>query len=273
MPQEAAGQPELLLIINLFVFMKGKERNTENPSSQGYQSFSIEYLRRKSGLPGPRANLGLMYSFARKASMDDIYACLLVNSKEQKDAKDEFVLMCGIVGYCYQKRKDYTEVLSEIRPFASNASWRIREAVAIGIQEMVDNNLPEIMDLLEPWVNGTYFENRAVVAALCEPKLLKNEQDIRRIFRIVKKITMKFLLINGKLSSEQETLRKTLGYAWSVLIAASPVDGRPEFEKLAANTNTHIQWIVRENLRKNRLLEMDKLWVEKLQRKLPKERI
>lgn len=253
--------------------MKRNNQNTEKHNSQRNQSFSIDYLRRKSGLPGPRANLGLMYSFARKASMDDIYACLLVNSKEQKDPQDEFVLMCGIVGYCFQKRKEYAEVLAEIRPFASSPSWRIREAVAIGIQEMVDNNLPEIMNLLETWVNGTYFENRAVVAALCEPKLLKNEEDIRRIFRIVKKITMKFLLINGKLTNEQESLRKTLGYAWSILIAASPVDGRPEFEKLATNTNQHIQWIVRENLRKNRLLEMDKLWVEKLLRKLPKDRI
>jgi hypothetical protein len=188
--------------------MKGKERITENRSSRENQSFSIEYLRRKSGLPGPRANLGLMYSFAHKASMDDIYACLLVNSKEQKDAQDEFVLMCGIVGYCYQKRKDYAEVLSEIRPFASHPGWRIREAVAMGIQEMVDNNLPEIMDILEPWVNGTYYENRAVVAALCEPKLLKNGEDIRRIFRIVKKITMKFLLINGKLTVNRKPCEK-----------------------------------------------------------------
>jgi hypothetical protein len=252
--------------------MKGKEHTSDNRNPQGNNSFSLDYLRRKSGLPGPRANLGLMYSFARKASMDDIYACLLVNSKEQKDPQDEFVLMCGIVGYCYQKRKEYPEVLAEIRPFASSQSWRIREAVAIGIQEMVDNNLQNIMDILEPWVNGTFYENRAVVAALCEPKLLKNEEDIRRVFRIVRKITMKFLLINGKLSGEQETLQKTLGYAWSVLVAASPVDGRPEFEKLAANTNPHIQWIVRENLRKNRLLEMDKLWVEKLQRKLAMKR-
>lgn len=48
------------------------------------------------------------------------------------------------------------------------------------------------------------------------------------------------------------TLRKTLGYAWSVAVAADPGPGLQTFGRLD-DTDPDIAWIVRENRRKKRL--------------------
>ena len=49
------------------------------------------------------------------------------------------------------------------------------------------------------------------------------------------------------------TLRQTLGYAWSVAIAAVADDGLAAFSRLEADADPDIAWIVRENRKKARL--------------------
>jgi hypothetical protein len=66
-----------------------------------------------------------------------------------------------------------------------------------------------------------------------------------------------------RLSSDEESLRKTLGYGWSVAVAAYPESGRLEFSKLLLHKGKHVLWIVRENLKKDRLSKMDAAWVER----------
>lgn len=128
--------------------------------------------------------------------------------------------------------------------------------------------MPEIISILEKWSEGNELEIRAVVAALCEPKLLKNKEDVRRILQILIKITLTFENVADKLTNEQTSLRKTLGYGWSVAIVACPDEGKIILETLSSNSNKHIQWIMKENLKKNRLLLIDKTWVEKMQRNI-----
>ncbi len=58
-----------------------------------------------------------------------------------------------------------------------------------------------------------------------------------------------------------EVLRKGLAYCWSVAVAACPEKGKKLFEKWVGNGDKDVIWIVKENLKKNRLLKMDKEWV------------
>jgi len=48
-------------------------------------------------------------------------------------------------------------------------------------------------------------------------------------------------------------LRKALGYTLSVAIAATPEAGLALLVQLSASVDKDIQWIVRENLKKQRL--------------------
>jgi hypothetical protein len=56
-----------------------------------------------------------------------------------------------------------------------------------------------------------------------------------------------------------------LGYCWSVAVAALPETGKPLMEKWLVSTNKDIQWIMQENLKKNRLSKVDPEWVRKWQ--------
>jgi hypothetical protein len=49
-----------------------------------------------------------------------------------------------------------------------------------------------------------------------------------------------------------------------VAIAAQPEEGRKLFESFLEISNKHVAWILRENLKKNRLKRMDPEWVGRM---------
>jgi hypothetical protein len=58
-------------------------------------------------------------------------------------------------------------------------------------------------------------------------------------------------------------VRKGLGYCWSVAVAALPDEGKALMDKWLVKPDKDIQWIMQENLKKNRLVRIDIHWVEK----------
>ena len=99
---------------------------------------------------------------------------------------------------------------------------------------------------------------RAVVAAVCEPRLLKDPAFARRALALVGRITT---ALAGRPSEERRaapvrSLRQTLGYGWSVAVAALPDEGLPLFFALEASPDPDVGWIVRENLKKARLKKL-----------------
>lgn len=138
-------------------------------------------------------------------------------------------MMWNVVGYLNKIKKTLTRIEKE----ASHSSSRIREVVAIGIQKIKENNIGEIITNFEKWTDGDDLEKRALVAALCEPKLLKGKSFIVQLVEILNKITMSFGKIEGKVFENQNSLRKTLGYGWSIAVGSLPDEGKLGFEKIA----------------------------------------
>ena len=64
------------------------------------------------------------------------------------------------------------------------------------------------------------------------------------------------------------TLRKGLGYCWSVAVAALPAEGKALMEKWLVKPDKDVRWIMKENLKKNRLVRMDAGWVKKWRGKI-----
>jgi hypothetical protein len=56
-------------------------------------------------------------------------------------------------------------------------------------------------------------------------------------------------------------LRKGLAYGWSVVVAAQPSIGKRRMERWIRSQDSDVRWIMKQNLKKNRLLRMDKAWV------------
>ena len=229
--------------------------------------YTIQYLKENSNLPGARPNLQLLYSFSKTATDSDIMDCLNHIKSGTENSPEEFLGMCGIVGYAVKNKNNNELVIETIRKYASHKSWRIREAVAMGIQEISEENMQATLKNISKMQVGNFYEKRAVVAGLCEPKLLKDIKVANTVIRILNEITEAFNH-NDKLADDEESLRKTLAYAWSVAIVHAPTNGKKAFEKLLETESKHIKWIIKENLKKNRLIKMDTAWVKEMEKRL-----
>jgi len=218
--------------------------------------YTIEYLKEHSNLPGPRGNLELLYEFVKNATEKQVIDCLTYITENVENSSEEYIGMCGVVGYAVHNKKSTIDVLNFLKQYASHNSWRIREAVAMAIQEISENNMKETLENIYILKNGNSFQRRAVVAGLCEPKLLKDKHIANEVLGILLEITNE-LGHNEKLSTGDESLRKALAYGWSVAIVHTPENGKKVFERLLNCNGKHIRWIIKENLKKNRLIKLD----------------
>lgn len=232
-------------------------------------SFSIDDLREHSNLPGPRANLELLYKFIEFASVEEVEACLQVKSSNLQNTPDEFVLACGVAAGIYLSMDKCHSFSFEFMPYANHESWRVRESVCIGFQKSIKIvSSQEFVQTLEPLITGSDLELRTYIATVSEPALLNGYIDSNRILDDLYTITLSKFKHDQKLNETEKVLRKALGYCWSVVLCGKDAD-RSKFERLMAyKTCKHIRWIITENLKKNRLLKMDANWVELLKSQL-----
>jgi len=220
------------------------------------------YLLQESRLPGPRANLELAFAVAQAGSADRLlqYAALDF-AAAPANTPEEFLAVCGVVGLGYLAARGEGEYFAMLRRSASDPRWRIREAVALGLQEYGRRALEQLLEIMEDWSNGTPLERRAVVATLCEPCLLADRGHASRIVDIIDEITASLLGEEHRRSAEFRVLRKGLAYGWSVAVAAQPAIGQPRMEKWIVSQDLDIRWIMKQNLKKKRLSRMDESWV------------
>jgi hypothetical protein len=155
--------------------------------------------------------------------------------------------------------------LKTLRACASDSRWRMREGVAMALQRVGDVDMDALLIEMGKWSEGNLLEKRAAIAALCEPRLLRERKHVERVLTILDNITASIAHVQDRTCDEFVTLKKGLGYCWSVAVAALPDVGKKTIEKWFNVDDRDIRWIMRENLKKNRLKKMDATWVEKWQ--------
>jgi HEAT repeat protein len=143
--------------------------------------------------------------------------------------------------------------------YATDSRWRVREGVAMALQRLGDADLPRMLDLVADWTRDTHpLVQRAAIAGVCEPRLLKTPQAAARAIETCEVATRS---LASRPPSERKddavrSLRQALGYCWSVAVAADPAAGLPHFQALAAADDPDVGWIMRENLKKSRLAKL-----------------
>lgn len=107
------------------------------------------YFLSESQLPGPRANLELAFAVALEGTEEHLtrYAEMgtdvaAVNSNE------EFLALCGVIGLGFLAARDEGEHFETIRKCASDKRWRIREAVALGLQKYGEVHFEDLFELM-----------------------------------------------------------------------------------------------------------------------------
>jgi hypothetical protein len=223
-----------------------------------------------SNLPGPRGNLELAAAFAELTSELVLEApepvwrsCvqLMGLSVEEAPVNDprEFLAFCGTqaIGAIGSVSSDhFHEAMTRLHAAASDSRWRIREAVAMGLQHLLARERDRTLAELAAWVQpGAWLAMRAVAAGVAEPPLLRDTQTARAALTLHVKILEQLQMASHqeRTSAAFKTLRQGLGYSLSVVVAALPPEGFAYLHQLAGSLDRDVQWILNENLKKARL--------------------
>jgi hypothetical protein len=161
---------------------------------------------------GPRGNLELAQAVADEGSEEQFRRWLSLGPDQAPvNSPEEFLAFCGILGMGTllagasemsagrpesvddeppahpQTGRDSAAMgqespmvkppltdspLQTLRRFAGDPRWRAREAVAMALQRWGDADPEALLSAMAEWSRGSPWEQRAAVAALCEPRLL-----------------------------------------------------------------------------------------------------
>ena len=227
-----------------------------------------KYLSSNSNLPGPRGNLELAYIFAEViedcSKRDPHKLWELASGLSRVSANEapvnspkEFLSFCGAVaaGAIGSVHREFRgKAFALLKKMAADSRWRTREGVAMGIQKLIAKQAENAFDELECWIkNSDWLTMRAVAAGVAEPALLKDMETAKAALDLHRKIIAQVLAAKERKSDEFKTLRQALGYSLSVVICAIPEEGFEYLRNLIDSRDTDVSWVIKENLKKNRL--------------------
>jgi hypothetical protein len=170
-----------------------------------------DYLLEESRLPGPRANLELAFAVAQEGTQDQILHYARLNAEDAPgNTQEEFLAFCGVLGLGYLMARKEGDYFTALREKANDPRWRVREAVALGLQKYGQSSTAHLLRVMETWGEGTLLERRAVVAVLCEPGLLEDQHHANQIIDIIDDVTASILDETDRKSENFKVLRKSL---------------------------------------------------------------
>jgi hypothetical protein len=227
-------------------------------------------LAENSGLPGPRSNLELAYSFARAVAgmrVDDWLWDFLVEmartsvANAPENTPKVFLPVCGLMalGALYGNglpRPRRRSARAVITAAAVDPRWRVREGVAMALQLIGEPDPAALRELVDEWLpKAGPYEMRAIAAGLAHPPILGDAGFALYCMGVARAILS---AVSRAPADERKTdgfkvLRQGMGYAVSVFAAHCPAEGFALMEKSAAVRDPDVAWIVRENLKKKRI--------------------
>lgn len=220
------------------------------------------FILAESGLPGPRGNLELVQAVAEEGTEEQFRRWIALDPAQAPVESPQVVLvMAGLVGLGRLLAGGRGDALGILRRYAADPRWRVREAVAMALQRWGDAAMDDLLAAMAEWGRGSRLEQRAAVAALCEPRLLREERLAWGVLEVLDAITGTMTGAPDRKSEEFRVLRQALGYGWSVAVVALPERGKGMMERWLACEDPDVRWVMRENLKKNRLVKMDAEWV------------
>ena len=226
-------------------------------------------LESNSGLPGPRANLELGYTFASSVAalhLQEWQWQFLVESastgadKAPENTPSVYLVFCALLalGTLYGTglpRPRRRAALSAIKSAASDTRWRVREACAMALQRIGEQDAEELRTVVTEWMEGASFlEMRAIAAGLAHPPILDKKMSAFSL-EISRRILTALSRAEPAARRQEpfKVLRQGMGYALSVFVAHAPAEGFTVMRKTAAVRDRDLAWIIRENLKKKRL--------------------
>ncbi len=241
----------------------------------------VDYLIEHSALPGPRGNLELAAAFADEmrdacagtGARGDVPAWLLwllANHHPPESfgfdpaSPQQMPQFCAAVaaGEWALAGGQIDAGVSVLLDLANSPLWRIREAVAMGLQRMLAGAWGATLACLEQRApDATPYQWRALVAGVAEPALLTEAERAAGALDVHERALAFFRRASPDVrrAEDMRTLRQALGYSISVVVAAAPDPGFERMVAWAGWRDADVAWMLRENLKKKRL----SLWADR----------
>jgi hypothetical protein len=244
-------------------------KNFEEFLKTGNEANLRDYLISNSNLPGPRGNLELAEAFAevvedysQKEPRKLWKLCMKLTEISPVEAPannpKEFLVFCGTrgIGALGSSSTFFQKALSRLKELASDSRWRTREAVAMAVQRLIEKHGQKTLNELESWIEkDNWLVMRAVAAGVAEPVLLIDKQTARFALELHKKVFAKILAARVRKPEGFKALKQGLGYSLSVVVRAIPREGFEYMHQIVDLHDEDIRWIIKENLKKNRLIK------------------
>ena len=125
----------------------------------------------------------------------------------------------------------------------------------MAIQATIEKEPSKTLKELEEWLESeNWLAMRAVAAGVAEPRLLKSKETASYALELHRRIFQK-ILSQKERNADFKILRQGLGYSLSVIVFAVPENGFKLIRKLLESGDGDVLWIVKENLKKDRLVK------------------
>ncbi|MHA1978749.1 MAG: hypothetical protein ACW98I_17745 [Candidatus Hodarchaeales archaeon] len=262
-----------------------KHQDELKPLFEGYlqeksSSKLIHYLKINSNLPGRRGNLELAKAFTNMVDefspnhhssltklIDDF--CAINSIDAPTNSSKEFIPFCGTWALGIIGSKDELNLkrsMDILNRMAMDPRWRVREATAKGISLLLKKNSPLTLQILSEWIKmENWLVHRAIAAGLASPSALKDRTVAEKALELHDAIFNSILSNLNNRNDDFKVLRKGLAYTLSVIVVEVPDEGFNLLKLLTNNDDNDIRWIIKENLKKNRLTKAFKAEVQQVQ--------
>jgi hypothetical protein len=231
------------------------------------------FLLANSRLPGPRGNLELAQAFAEEASPELVWEYAGIGPDVAPENTPEgFLACCGVNGLGRLAAEGDVNTVLTLRTRASDPRWRVRESVAMALQRLGDADMDRLLEIAQDWARGNLLEQRAAVAAVSEPRLLRRQEDASRVLALLDAVTASLTNADDRRAEAFRVLRQAMCYCWSVVVTAYPEPGKAAFGRWLSTTDPDVRLMLRENLKKKRMERVDPQWAAHALRELNPDR-
>lgn len=221
----------------------------------------------KSNLPGPRANLTFASEFAqyfqKQVVPEPLWQMVIqwahISADEtQEDISREYLPFCAIqaIGAHLEFSDQQDQLIGILKGAMSDSRWRIRESAAIAFQIIGESDFGILEQCFNEWIQtANFLEQRAILAALAHPPILKNNDHARFALKMADDIMSKVIQVPSqeRKSEEFKVLKKGLDYCLSVFVSALPPEGFVLLNTYAQIDDPVVTSVIKSNLGKARI--------------------
>ncbi len=175
------------------------------------------------------------------------------------DEPREFLVLCGIrgigaIGSLSPACADLA--LTRLETASADPRRRVRDAVAMGIRDLLSWQPDTVIPGLDGWIEGGSWPAMRAAAAGIAGLNLSGKPDIAAAaLRIHRKILIRVYMARERESEAFKNLKATLGSTLAPVVASLPDMGFEYLRQVATLDDPDIRWIVEENLREGPLSE------------------